>query len=158
MIENTQRPRRLSDAELNQLIRLGPLVAVDLIVRDQRNRILLGLRTNEPAKNYYFVPGGCIWKDELIRDAFARILKTETDFTASFDQARFCGVYEHFYQTNRFDDPSFGTHYVVLCYEIRVTDSSKLKFDTQHSACVWWGESVVLRSDQVHDNTKAYFR
>jgi len=155
MIENIQRPRPLSESDLNQVIRHAPLVAIDLIIRDHRNRVLLGLRTNEPAKNYYFVPGGSIWKDELIRNAFSRILKTETNFTASLDQARFHGVYEHFYQTNRFDDPSFGTHYVVLCYEIT---SSKLLLDTQHSDCLWWNESVILASHQVHDNTKAYFR
>jgi len=40
--------------------------------------LLVGLRTNEPAKNYYFVPGGVIRKNETIELAFERILKAET--------------------------------------------------------------------------------
>jgi hypothetical protein len=42
---------------------LAPLVSIDLIIRDNADRVLLGLRNNEPAKGYFFVPGGIILKD-----------------------------------------------------------------------------------------------
>ena len=60
----------LSHSDLNTVIRLAPLVAIDLIIRDPQDRILLGLRNNEPAKGYFFVPGGIILKDEPLAEAF----------------------------------------------------------------------------------------
>ena len=133
-------------------------MSIDLIIRDSSKRVLLGLRTNEPAKGVYFVPGGRIWKDERIRDAFARILKSETNYSSTIDQARFRGPHEHFYQENRFGDPGYGTHYVVLAYELRIGATSQLRTDPQHSEYVWWAEPAILASDKVHENTKAYFR
>ena len=49
-------PRFLSHAELDTVIRHAPLVAIDLIIRNARGEVLLGLRKNEPAKGCYFVP------------------------------------------------------------------------------------------------------
>src|SRR5580700_157310 len=97
-------PASLSNADLREVIRLAPLIAMDFIVRNAQSEVLLGLRNNEPAKGSYFVPGGRIWKGERLRDAFARILKSETNCAGNFDDARALGVYEHFYATNRFGE------------------------------------------------------
>jgi hypothetical protein len=81
-------PRFLSHAELDTVIRLAPLIAIDLIIRNARGEVLLGLRKNEPAKGCYFVPGGMILKDEWFGEAFARLVKNEFDHSANFDDAR----------------------------------------------------------------------
>jgi colanic acid biosynthesis protein WcaH len=104
------------------------------------------------------VPGGRIFKDERISDAFARVLKAETNYDNTIDQAQFRGVYEHFYEVNRFGAPGYGTHYVVLAYEIEVGISAQLELDAQHSEYVWWSEPTILASNKAHENTKAYFR
>jgi colanic acid biosynthesis protein WcaH len=98
-------PRFLSRAELDTVIRLAPLISIDLVIRNARDEALLGLRTNEPAKGCYFVPGGMILKNERLADAFARLVKTETDHAASLDDARLIGVFEHFYDNNRSSGP-----------------------------------------------------
>jgi hypothetical protein len=64
-------PRFLSHAELDTVIRHAPLVAIDLIIRNARDEVLLGLRKNEPAKGCYFVPGGTILKSERLAETFA---------------------------------------------------------------------------------------
>jgi len=38
----------------------------------------------------------------------------------AFKDARFLGVFEHLYPTNFTEKEDFGTHYVVLAYEIRI--------------------------------------
>jgi colanic acid biosynthesis protein WcaH len=151
-------PRFLSHDELRSVVRLAPLVAIDLVIRNARGEALLGLRNNEPAKGFYFVPGGMIRKNETLAAAFARLLKNETNFSAKLEDARPLGAYEHFYDNNRFGDTGYGTHYVVLGYELNVNDTTALASDTQHSELRWWSESELLRSPQVHDNAKAYFR
>jgi hypothetical protein len=81
-------PTLLSHAELDTVIRLAPLIAIDLIIRNARDEVLLGLRKNEPAKGCYFVPGGVILKNERLAEAFARLIKNETDHAARLDDAR----------------------------------------------------------------------
>ncbi len=148
----------LSDSDINTVIRLAPLVSIDLIIRDPANRILLGLRNNEPAKGYFFVPGGIILKDEPLPEAFTRIMKKEINQPGILQQARLMGVFDHFYETNRTGDPGYGTRYVVLAHEIRLQDISGIAPDSQHSEVGWWTEADLLNSDRVHENTKAYFR
>jgi len=151
-------PRFLSHAELNTVIRLAPLIAIDLIARNAGDEVLLGLRKNEPAKGCYFVPGGMILKDEHLAEAFARLIKNETDHAASFDDARLVGVFEHFYTTNRSGSGGYGTHYVVLAYEYRWPAAVVPKPDDQHGELRWWPVAELLASDRAHENTKAYFR
>jgi colanic acid biosynthesis protein WcaH len=151
-------PALLSHADLHTVVRLAPLVSIDLIIRNPRHEVLLGLRNNEPAKGFHFVPGGIILKNERLADAFARLLKRETNLDAKIGDARLIDAYEHFYDNNRFNDPAFGTHYVVLGYELKLDDTAALQPDFQHSELRWWAEHDLMASEQVHDNTKAYFR
>jgi colanic acid biosynthesis protein WcaH len=151
-------PRFLSHDELRGIVRLAPLVAIDLVIRNSRNEALLGLRNNEPAKGFYFVPGGMILKGERLAGAFARILKNETNLSGRIEDARLVGAFEHFYDNNRFGDPDYDTHYVVIGYELKLADTAALKMDAQHSELRWWTQSKLLDSPQVHDNAKAYFR
>ena len=114
------RPRFLNRDEFVQVVRNTPLVAIDLIIRNPDQCVLVGLRTNEPAKGKWFVPGGVVRKYERLADAFARIVKTEVGLTASINEARFVGVYEHLYDNNVFGEEKFGTHYVVLAHELNL--------------------------------------
>jgi colanic acid biosynthesis protein WcaH len=146
--------RFLSHAELDTVIRFAPLIAIDLIIRNARGEVLLGLRKNEPAKGRYFVPGGMILKNERLADAFA----PETGHAARFDDARLIGVFEHFYDSNRSGNGGYGTHYVVLGYELRWPSAAAPRPDDQHSELRWWPVAELLASDRVHENAKAYFR
>jgi colanic acid biosynthesis protein WcaH len=129
-----QPPRFIPEAEFSQIVRNTPLVSIDLVIKDPAGAVLLGLRVNEPARGTYFVPGGIIRKNETISDAFARIVLAETGLDKRLEDARFLGVYEHFYATNRFLDPSFSTHYVVLAHELTLSEWPQIATDDQHSA------------------------
>jgi colanic acid biosynthesis protein WcaH len=147
----------VSDADFVHVVRFAPLVSVDLVIRDPEARVLVGRRMNEPARGTYFVPGGAIRKNETIRSAFARILHAETGLSARLEDARFLGVHEHFYDTNRFGVEGFGTHYVVLAYELKLDHHPTLVRDAQHSDFKWLAVSELLAMADVHQNTKAYF-
>jgi GDP-mannose mannosyl hydrolase len=147
----------LSDEQFAHVVRFAPLVSIDLIIRDHDHKVLVGLRNNEPAKGLYFVPGGCIRKDETIKTAFARILEGETGCRAPFEAARFLGVFEHFYPNNRDGRPGYGTHYVVLGYEVGFGSRPEISLDSQHNAYKWMFESELRAAADVHPNTKAYF-
>jgi colanic acid biosynthesis protein WcaH len=148
----------LSYADLDTVIRLAPVVAIDLIIHDSADQILLGLRNNEPAKGYFFVPGGIILKDESLAEAFVRIMKAETNLTFGIREAKLMGAFDHFYDTNRAGEPGYGTRYVSLAHEIRLRGVANIVRDPQHSEYRWWTIPELLKSDGVHENTKRYFR
>ena len=147
----------LTRAEFHDIVKNTPLVSIDLIVRTKSGKVLLGKRTNEPAKGSLFVPGGRIRKDETIANAFRRLTHVELGREYNVSDARFLGVFEHFYKTNALNVSGFGTHYVVLGYELlidaEITDLPKV----QHSEYYWLTESDVRNEPFVHENSRAYF-
>jgi colanic acid biosynthesis protein WcaH len=147
----------LSDAQFADVVRFAPLVSIDLVIRDPDGAVLLGLRTNAPAKGFWFVPGGRIRKNETIRNAFARILEAETGCHAAFESARFLGVFEHLYPDDRYGRASSGTHYVVLGYELRFASRPDIVLDAQHDLHRWMNEAELMAAADVHEYTKAYF-
>jgi colanic acid biosynthesis protein WcaH len=151
------RPRFLNKDEFAQVVRNTPLVSIDLIIRDPDQRVLVGLRTNAPAKGKWFVPGGVVRKYERLVDAFARIVKAEIGLDASIDDAKFVGVYEHLYDDNVFGEEGFGTHYVVLAHQLNVDHQPPIMSDRQHSGFRWMTPTELISSPDVHPNTRAYF-
>ena len=147
----------MDDAMLINVIEATPLVSIDLIVRNPRAEVLLGLRNNRPARGYWFVPGGRIRKNERIHSALQRIAAAEIGWTPDPAVTRFAGVYEHLYPDNYLERPGIGTHYVVLAYEIDVGTDIPLAADDQHTALRWWTPDRLLASARVHANTQAYF-
>jgi colanic acid biosynthesis protein WcaH len=148
----------LESSKFREIVKNAPLVSIDLIVRNQNNEVLLGLRKSSPAKNTWFVPGGRIWKDEKIDAAFNRITKNELGISLNLKNAHFLRVFEHFYEENFADEPDFGTHYIVLAYEIKLsTEHSELPLK-QHSNYQWMSEKNLFQNEEVHHYTKDYFR
>ena len=123
-IETEPEPGQwLEPRDFECVVRLTPLVSMDLLVRAPDGRVLVGRRLNEPAKSTFFL-----------------------------------GVYDHFYPTNRFEKPGFGTHYVVLGYELPFFRETSALPKEQHGEYCWKSEAGLIASPEVHENTKAYFR
>jgi colanic acid biosynthesis protein WcaH len=137
------------------IVRGAPLCSIDIVIRDPQGAVMLGLRKNNPAKGFYFVPGGRIRKDETLAVAFQRILANETSIELGFSEAFFIGVFEHFYETNWKGLSGFGTHYVCLAYEVRLPARIDAILDTQHSEIVWASPSGFEKL-KIHPYTLAY--
>jgi len=149
---------RLEPGDFATVIRLTPLVAIDLIVRSAEGKVLLGRRIHEPAKGWFFVPGGRITKNETLAAAFSRISLAELGAEKQLGEARLLGVYDHIYRANHFERDGFGTHYVVLAYELTSPLQAAALPKDQHGEYAWQTEAELLRCPEVHENTKAYFR
>ena len=148
----------LAAEDFERIVRLTPLVSIDLVVRTPDGKVLVGRRNHEPAKGTFFVPGGRITKNESRAAAFRRLTRDELGIELSIEQARFLGVYDHFYPSNRFERPGFGTQYVVLAYEITMRLPKSDLPNEQHGEYRWIRPEEALQSQEVHPNTQAYFR
>lgn len=141
-----------------EVVRNAPLIAIDFIVENKDGEILLGWRKNNPAKGFWFVPGGRIRKNERFTDAFKRIAVTETGLDLLISDTSFLGIYEHIYPEQNFsDDPSFGTHYIVMAYRYKLNSDLPSLPEDQHTDYWWASLDDVLEDPNVHENTKNYF-
>ena len=148
----------LTLSEFHDVVKNTPLVSIDLVVRTKTGKVLLGKRTNEPATGTLFVPGGRIRKDETIGNAFGRLTRVELGREYKLSDGHFLGVFEHFYQTNALNVPGFGTHYVVLAYELSIEGEIVELPKAQHSEYHWMTELDARNEPAVHENSRAYFR
>ncbi|PST85889.1 GDP-mannose mannosyl hydrolase [Photobacterium sp. NCIMB 13483] len=146
----------LSDSKFKSVIRNTPLISIDLIVENENNQILLGIRLNKPAQGFWFVPGGRIVKNETMAQAFSRLTKAELGVELQLSDATLIGPFEHFYDDN-FSGDDFSTHYVVLGYRIKLDILlSQLPIE-QHGHYQWFDMATLLSVDDVHHYTKRYF-
>lgn len=140
----------------SSIIEHTPLISIDLIIKDSTGKVLLGKRVNAPAKGTWFVPGGRIYKDEKLQDAFLRITHEELGTQFTLSNSHFLGVYEHIYEDNVFNN-NFSTHYVVLGFELKLKEELKLN-TIQHDNYQWLTIDALLEHQDVHDNVKDYFK
>ncbi|HID8536469.1 TPA: GDP-mannose mannosyl hydrolase [Stenotrophomonas maltophilia] len=151
-------PRHLSAADFKAVVRDTPLVSIDLLVMDQRQRILVGLRTNDPVRGFWFAPGGRIRKGENFNQAFRRLTEAELGQSLDISEATFVGTYEHFYAEDFTGASDAGTHYVVLAYSISVDPTRMALPEEQHTEYRWVTADEALSDASIHPNTQAYAR
>ncbi|GGK77442.1 GDP-mannose mannosyl hydrolase [Amphritea balenae] len=148
--------RLLSKEQFKTVVESTPLISLDLVVRDQQGKVLLGKRLNRPAKGYWFVPGGRVLKNEALADAFQRLTLNELGQSYTIDQARYLGLYEHFYEDAAVCE-LVSTHYVVNAFLINLGDTIRSLPEEQHSEYRWLREAELLEADDVHLHSKWYF-
>ncbi len=145
----------LTKSDFSDVIQNTPLISIDLIIENSEQKILLGKRLNQPAKDAWFVPGGRIFKDESLDAAFLRITKSEIGIALQRNEVAFYGLYEHFYSKNVFND-DFSTHYIVLAHKFQVNERVVILND-QHTAYAWFDRDTLVEQRDVHQYTKNYF-
>lgn len=146
----------LSQEDFATVVRSTPLISIDLIVENERGEFLLGKRTNRPAQGYWFVPGGRVQKDEPLALAFERLTQAELGKRFAMEEGEFYGVWQHFYDDN-FSGKDFSTHYIVLGFRLRVKEAALTLPTEQHNAYRWMKPEQLTVSEEVHDNSRAYF-
>lgn len=136
------------------VVKSTPLISIDLIVKNSDDEVLLGQRLNKPACGSWFVPGGRVFKNEKIEDAFKRTTQNELGVEININSATFKGIYQHFYNDNVFND-EFSTHYIVMAFEIHITNTPNT--NNQHENYKWFSINDLLKSDDVYFYVKDYF-
>lgn len=137
----------IPDDEWKTIVRHVPIPSVDLVVLHDSG-VVLGKRTNEPAKEEWFVPGGRIHKHETLRGAVHRVAKEELGIEVEIVER--LGVYEHFYETADVSDVD-GKHYLANGFVVKAA-SRPSDVDAQHSELRVFEELPV----NLHEYTRNY--
>jgi colanic acid biosynthesis protein WcaH len=124
-----------------------PIVSVDLLIRTD-DGVLFGRRTNEPAKGYWFPPGGRVRKGEAREDAVHRVAREECGLEVELVES--LGAFEHLYETA--DVPGVdGKHYLANGYVVDAVGGD-LTLDDQHDAI----QPFTSPPEPLHEYVAAY--
>lgn len=161
-MQPAQPPALLPAAQFAQACKALPLVSIDLVLTDEAHRLLLGLRRNAPARDWWFTPGGRIRKNEPLADARWRIAAEELGLPESaLQRAQLMGAWDHFYPDSAFD-PDTSTHYVNLALWLPLTPGEVAALTLpegegeQHAAWQWMPLAQAERDEGVHAHVRVY--
>lgn len=88
---------KLSWRDFFSVIKNVFLFFIDFVFVNESNEVLFGKRFNLFVKNFWFVLGGWVYKDEFLVDLFERIIRDELGMVFSLDFVKLLGFYEYFY-------------------------------------------------------------
>lgn len=139
-----------------------PLVSIDLVLTDEADRLLLGLRRNAPARGWWFTPGGRIRKNEPLAQARRRIAAEELGLPeAAVRRATLMGAWDHFYPDSAFD-AGISTHYVNLALWLPLTTDEVNALTLpegdgeQHESWQWMPLARAEVDEGVHQHVRVY--
>lgn len=139
-----------------QVVANAPLFAIDLVVINSNGEILMGERKNAPAKGYWFVPGGRVYKNESLEEAFERISLSELGFVFHRKNAEFLGLYDHFYNDSFFDE-TISTHYINATYWVRLETIRLINIPmVQHQNYQWVAWEMIQSDETIHPLSKLF--
>ena len=116
----------------SQIVSLMPIPCVDLLVEDERGRILLIKRANEPAKGHWWFPGGRVHYLEKRMQAAKRKLKEECGLEVF--QMKEMGTYDILLDMPG-DEKS--RHGITTLFHIRVKNQGNITLDAQGLDSQW---------------------
>jgi colanic acid biosynthesis protein WcaH len=140
-----------------QVVRDSVLVALDLLIVNDKAEVLVGRRTNPPAKDWLFVPGGRVYKEERLTEALQRISLSETGVDLSQAAGSLYGVYDHLYPDNGFGEAGISTHYAVIACLFENCPPIHSPGDEQHEYLQPMSIPELLSHPRVHAYTRNYF-
>ena len=157
-LEVSQELKWLTPQQYSQAVDALPLVSVDLVVVNPLGQVLLGLRRNAPAQNWWFTPGASVRKSEPFSHALERVAKWELGLQAEdIRGARLMGVWDHFYEDSAFS-AEVSTHYVNLPHVLKLSGSLDLNAlpSEQHSDWRWEDAHEAAVAEDVHHYVRVY--
>ena len=124
-----------------------PALAVDAVVFDTHDRLLLIRRKFPPFKGRYALPGGFVEFGETVEDAAARELREETGLKSK--SLRLVGIYS---------DPKRDPrgHTVSVAYLIQVGSAAPKAGDDAHAAAFvadWRGRKLAFDHNKILADT-----
>lgn len=116
--------------EYAQIVKVLPVLCVDVLLKNEAGEYLLVKRTNEPRKGQWWVVGGRVHKGETLEQAARRKIKEELDL--KLNSLKPIGYFEDTSEKNRFG-LSEPLHSVSVVFLAEVNSAQEIKLDSQSS-------------------------
>jgi len=132
--------------------RLTPMVNVDLLVKDEQNRILLAWRDDEYSGSGWHIPGGIVRFKESLENRIQQVAMSELKTEVSFNS-------EPISLNQAFCNPNTRGHFISLLYNCTVKEGfqpDNTGISETEPGYLKWHESCPNNLIQVHDMYKSY--
>ena len=144
---NHKNSQFIPDDLFTQIVASMPIVTTDLVlINENQNQILLFKRTNKPAKNVYFTPGGRLFKNEEFLIGIKRQGQQELGLDLDENRLSFGGVINEMWIDSEFADHSYNAISIFWRYLISETEIDRFSLDQQHSDFQWFD----VDDDRLH--------
>lgn len=138
------------EALYTEFIGRMPEACVDVVV-EHEGAVLLGRRTNAPAKGEWFWPGSRLFRGEELEDAARRVAEEELGLAVTVEEQ--LGANAHFWAESE-QDEDVGRHTVVVVYRVTPeSDDPEPTPDDQHAGFRW----VDGTEPDLHEYVRRYF-
>jgi colanic acid biosynthesis protein WcaH len=124
-----------------------PIPSVDLVLVHDGG-VVLGKRTNEPAKGEWFVPGGRVRKGERLAETVHRVAHEELGVDVTIRER--LGAYDHLYDTSDVEAVA-SKHYVAHGFVVEPQDDPIAADDQHGSLRVFYN-----RPENCHEHVASY--
>jgi acetyl-CoA carboxylase carboxyl transferase subunit beta len=121
----------VSEKLYSRILRVMPIPCVDLLVVDDEGRVLLLLRSNEPAAGQWWFPGGRIFFGELRRDAAKRKLEEECGLSST--QFEEIGTFDLLLDSGS----NQRSHAITTLFKVQIASGHNIRLDPQSSEACW---------------------
>jgi ADP-ribose pyrophosphatase YjhB (NUDIX family) len=137
------------------LSRITPLINVDLLIKDEKNRTLLTWRDDGFPPPGWHVPGGIIRFQETAATRIVEVAKQELGAGVEFDSVP-CAINEVIHPTRK-----IRGHFISLLYRCRLVtppDENRRHRMGNPSPEFWmWHETYPLNMIPVHEMYRPFF-
>lgn len=116
---------------------VAPIFCVDILAVCE-DEFLLGMRTNEPEKGKWFLPGGRIFKMETLDQAVIRKVGEELGVRVTKKDFEFLKLGTVMSKKAPFGEGQF--HAVIGVYKLSLKKKESVKADAQHSDLRWFSK------------------
>lgn len=117
------------------LVKYGPVPCVDFVLVHQ-GKFLMGFRSNKPAQNQWWLPGGRIWKNETLEKAALRKAKEETGMQVKV--VKFLLNDETIFKNSSI--PGISYHSINTVFLVKPLAGERLSGDWQHKELQWFSK------------------
>ena len=126
---------------------LAPVVNIDLLIVDERGRVLLSWRNDQRAGTGWHVPGSCIRFRETLEDAIQRCARNEIGISVKHSREPIKVFESHWKENQRPDleDQRERAHFITLAYGCRpdgTFDDAKQNTAEGDSGYLRWFETI----------------
>jgi len=126
---------RIGEDDYKKILEYMPIVCVDIVIV-HKDKALLVLRNNNPAKGQWWLVGGRILKGERLEEAVKRKAFEETGLSVSVRKK--IGFYETIFQDGPFSSIKGGVHTINVCFLAKCLDKHpKVRMDKTSKDYKW---------------------
>jgi len=105
-----------------QILDKMPICCIDFVLVHE-GKVLLVYRTQEPAKDQWWIPGGRVFKGEKLEETVKR--KAKEELGIEVEVVSKIGVYEYFSDKNPFEEIETGVHSIPVCFVVKPVSGSE---------------------------------